>query len=121
MLDAITLHQIKRDTHKISSYYGETLKVVCEAKILGCNGFWDKDVVYSVENEGKCKFFNLENEIFKNFFLRNLGKKKSKMIICCQCLFDTYLLKINKEEDLFKTYIVMTQAIGQKNQMSFFI
>ena len=37
------------------------------------------------------------------FICKNLGKKeKSKMIICCQCSFDIYLLKINKEEDFFK-------------------
>ena len=38
------------------------------------------------------------------FICKNLGKKeKSKMIICCQCLFDFYLLTINKEEDFLKS------------------
>ena len=69
LFDTITLHQIKRDTHKIRSYYGEILKVVCEAKILGCNDFWDEDVVYSVESEEKCEFFNLEDEISFLFYL----------------------------------------------------
>ena len=37
------------------------------------------------------------------FIWKNLGKKeKSKMIICCHCLFDFYLLKINKEEEFFE-------------------
>ena len=68
LFDTITLHQIKHDTHKIGSYYGEILKV-CEAKILGCNDFWDEDVAYSFESEGKCEFFNLEDEISFLFYL----------------------------------------------------
>ena len=78
MFDTITLHQIKRDTHKIRSYYGEILKVVCEAKILGCNDFWDEDVVYSVESEGKCEFFNLEDEIPFYFICKTKVRKKVK-------------------------------------------
>ena len=69
LFDNITLHQIKHDTKKIRSYYGEILKVVCEAKILGCNDFLDEDVLYSVKSEGKCVFFNLENEISFLFYL----------------------------------------------------
>ena len=69
MFDTITLHQIKRDMYKIRCYYGEVLKVVCEAKILGCNDIWDEDVVYSVESEGKSEFFNLEDEISFLFYL----------------------------------------------------
>ena len=61
LFDTITLHQIKRDTHKIRSYYGEILKVVCKAKILDCNDFWDEDVMYSVESEAICEFFNFED------------------------------------------------------------
>ena len=69
LFDTITLHQIKCDTHKMRSYYGEILKVVCEAKILGCNDFWDEDVVYSVESEEKREFFNFEDEISFLFYL----------------------------------------------------
>ena len=54
LFDTITLYQIKRDTHEIRSYYDEILKVVCEVKIFGYNEFWNEDIVYSVESEGKC-------------------------------------------------------------------
>ena len=70
LFDTITLHHIKRATHKIRSYYGEILKVLCEVKILGCNIFWDEDVVYSVESEGKCEFFNLKDEISFILFVK---------------------------------------------------
>ena len=69
LFDTIILHQIKHGTKKIRSYYGEILKVVFKAKILGSSDFWDEDVVYSVESEGKCDFFNLENEISFLFYL----------------------------------------------------
>ena len=69
LFDTITLHQIKHDPKKIRSYYGEILKVVCEVKMLDCSNFWDEDVVYSVESEGKCDFFNLEDEISFLFYL----------------------------------------------------
>ena len=69
LFDTITLHQIKHDTKKMHSYYGEILKVICEAKILGCNDFLDEDVVYSVKSKGKCDFFNLEDEISFLFYL----------------------------------------------------
>ena len=37
------------------------------------------------------------------FICKNLSKKeKSLMIICCQCLFDFYLLKITKGEDFLR-------------------
>ena len=59
----ITLHQIKHDRQKIQSYYDEILKVVFEAKILGCNDFWNEDVVYPGESEEKCAIFNLQDEM----------------------------------------------------------
>ena len=48
LFDTIKLHQIKHDRQKIQNYYDEILKVVCEAKKLGCNDFWNEDVVYPV-------------------------------------------------------------------------
>ena len=62
------LHKVKHDTAKLRSYYNEILKVICEAKKLGYEDFWDEEVQckYRIHSEGR-QFISYLREV--NFCL----------------------------------------------------
>ena len=97
--DTITLHQISMTQRKYVVIMVRSWKLFVKQKYLVIMTFWMKMLCILSKVKGNMIFLIWRMKYPFYFICKNLGKKaKTKIIVWRQCLFDFYLLKINKRK-----------------------